>query len=125
MSPAVYSLALTLIKSSGKDIPSSSKHTQLVLALARVLGGGWKAGFSPSVGHRLYRQAVFPAPQQGSEEDLGERTQGNGSVSLDRDHECPLLLPSITLGKPTLSFSRRGLLPLSTHALTFLQRCGD
>lgn len=77
-SPAVYSLDLTLVNSSGRDIPSSSKHTQLFLALAGALGGSWKAWFWPGVGYSLNREAVFPGIQQGSDGDQGERARGNG-----------------------------------------------
>lgn len=64
LSSAVYSFDMTLANSSGKDIPSSSKHTAH-FSTGRDSGGELGV-FWPSLGYSLNREAAFPRAQQGS-----------------------------------------------------------
>lgn len=65
LSSAVYSLDLALANSSGRDIPSSSKHRAL-FSTGRSPKRGWQGRFFfflVQLGQTLNREAVFPRVQ--------------------------------------------------------------
>lgn len=113
--PAVYSLDVTLADWSGKEIPSSSKHVAL-FSTGRSTGG--ELAFSGRASATVLTETQYAS---GSSKAV---TGNQGGRTIRKRVSITGSRP-LTLDNSMLSSNETGLLPLTTHALTFPWRHGD